>query len=207
MGFRSRRFRPRHRMNFGRVRRIVRSASGITLVKRVLLDDLTVPAITSAAYDNPLIIDLVECTEAMDEEVESDGSAIADVPLYSRISAMKLRIMLQTAAAPGAIRARWALVKKPDGESLVTSLVEGLFHSSNDTPTGREVRKYMLAKGIVGLSNNNLVTPVKVFVSRQAWKRASPMRENDKIAFIIAQSSNATIKLSGFGNLYCKANG
>lgn len=193
-------------MNFGRARRIVRAVSGITLAKRIVLEAVSIPAITSAAYDNPNQIDLVECVEAMDEEVESDDSAIADVPLYSRLLSLKLFAFMQTAAAPGAIRVRWLLYKKPDGETLAGSLIDGVWHTSEDTPTQRELRKYTVAKGILPLSNDNLNTPLRIFVKKQAWARVSPMRENDKLCLILAQNSNATITLSGFGTIYAKAN-
>lgn len=199
------------RRNFGRIvsraRPIVRAVTGVTLAKRIVFDGVSVPAISATAYDNPLIQDLVECTEAQDEEAETDTSGgIADVPLYSRLLSLKLNLFLQSSAAPGAIRARWLLYKKPDGESLVTNLA-GFFHSSDDTPTLREIRKLTLAKGMLPLSNDNLANRLPIFVRRQAWQRASPMRENDKISLVVAQSSNATLTLSGFGTIYARANG
>jgi len=105
---------------------------------------------------------------------------------------------------------RWLLYKKPDGEAIAgtdLSAAGATFHSSNDTPTAREVRKMTLAKGIIVGNPSSAVSGLRPFVSRAAWARASPMRENDKITFLIAKDAAGTTSiLHGMGNIYIQAN-
>lgn len=204
-----RRFRFRRR-SFGRtVRRarpIIRAATGITLAKRIILDNITIADTASVSYDTPTVIDLLECTEAQDEEAESNGSTIADCPLYSRITSMKLNLILEAAAAG---KMRWMLVKRPDGETnlATTSLIDATFHGSDDTINARELRAQTLAKGIAFVSPDRLGSRLNVYVKKSAWARASPMREGDKITFIIAkESAGTTGTISGFGTIWVKAN-
>lgn len=208
-----RRFRSRRqgRTNFRRARSIVRAVSGITLAKRVLLPGLTIPDVTAADWDNALTIDLLECVEAQDEEVESDGTAIADAPLYSRLTAFKLRLTIIGPVGAGSANVfRWLLYKKPDGEAIAgtdLSAAGATFHSSNDTPTAREVRKMTMAKGVVYTNSSTGITGVRIFISRAAMKRISPLRENDRISLLIAKDAlGTTATLHGFGTLYIKAN-
>lgn len=160
---------------------------------------------TSADYDNGVTVDLLECVETMDEEVESNGSTVADTPLYSRITGMRLNLLLQAA---NACKIRWMLYKKPDGETLVSALTDANFHSSNDVQNNRELRKYTVAKGLAFVSPDRLAAPLNLFVRRQAWKRISPMREGDMLSLILAKEADGTTAtLSGFGTIWVKANG
>jgi hypothetical protein len=169
-----------------------------------VLTEESIPDITSAAFDTPLNIDLLECVESVDEEAISDGSTVADVPLYSRILSFKTHLFVDCDAAT---LIRWVLYKMPDGEALVGSLVDATFHGSQDTPTGREIRKVIIAKGYMRISADRLQSPLRIFISRQALKRISPLRENDKLRLTIAKSAaGTTAQLSGFGTIYVKAN-
>jgi len=186
-------------------RPIIRAATGITLSKRILLSEFTIPDATSADYDTAVDIDLVECTEAMDEEVESNGTTIADVPLYSRLTAMRTQFLVRAGTAT---IVRWALYKKPDGEQLVTSLADSNFHSSNDVQNNREFRKNTVAKGLLFVSPDRLASNFRIFVKRKAWARISPMRENDKLCLVMAKDMDGTTAtLDGFGTIWCRANG
>lgn len=204
-----RRFRSRRRVNFRGIRRLVRGVTGVTLTKRILFAGLTIPDVTAADWDTALSVDLIECVEAQDEEVETDGTAIADVPLYSRLLSMKLRMMVLGASGQTNVY-RWLLYKKPDGEAIAgTDLTAAgaSFHTSNDTPTAREVRKYTLAKGIIVSNPSSAIANLSPYVSRAAWARASPMREGDKLCFLIAKDAAGTTSiLHGMGNIYVKAN-
>lgn len=143
----------------------------------------------------------------MDEEVESDGAgAVADVPLYSKLMSLKANLILQSSIT---CVVRWMLHKLPDGEELITDanrLTNTGFHSSDDTNPFREFRKMQVAKGFLVVPADKLAAPVRIFVRKQAWKRIAPMRENDVLRLDIAQSTNATVTLHGFGTLYAKAN-
>lgn len=174
-------------------------------MKRVLLSDLTVPDITAADFDNPLSVDLLTCVETMDEELVSDGTNIAQVPLYSRMTGIRLSLnVLGTSGTANVIR--WFLYKKPDGESLITSLASP-FHSSSDSPTQRELRKYTLAKGIVVTNPSSASAILRLRISRKAMARVSPWRENDKLTLLVAKDAAAvSAKLNGFGQIYVKAN-
>lgn len=187
-------------------RPIIRAATGITLSKRIQLSALTIPDVSAADYDNPLSIDLVEAVETMDEEQESDGTNVADVPLYSRLMKMRLQCILSAFSAQTLIR--WALYKKPDGEALVTSLADSNFHSSNDVQNNREFRKYTLAKGMLMVTAQSAGRSFTPFIRRDAWKRASPMREGDKLCLLIAKNAAGTTgQLDGFGTIWARANG
>lgn len=189
-----------------RARPIVRAATGITLSKRIVLNNIQMTDVSAADYDAPNIINLLECVEAQDEEQISNDSSVADCPLYSRVVSMKLNAYFR---APSATEIRWMLIKRPDGETnaATTSLIDATFHGSDDTQAARELRQYTLAKGQVAIASDRLQTPFRVFVSRRAWARASPMRENDVISLIVAKSSEGTTaSISGFGTIYVKAN-
>lgn len=176
------------------------------MAKRILLDDINIADITAANYDAPTQVGLLQCLEAQDEELDSDGTNVATAPLYSRILAIKLRLIVR---APNASHFRWMLHKLPDGEELVTDAnrLAGNFHVSDDTNPMREFRKMQLAKGIVAMSGNGLVSSIPVFVRRAALKRISPLRENDVIRFDIAKHGDGTTaSLSGFGTIWIRAN-
>lgn len=189
-----------------RARRIVRSVSGITLVKRFVFDGVSIPDGTAANFDNEVEIPLIETLATVDEEVESDGAgAIADVPIYSRMTGFKANLYVaMTSSTPSDIR--WMLYKEPDGESLVTDL-STQFHSSDDSPTMREIRKYTLAKGQFRVNASAQMSRFPIFISRAAMRRCSPMRLNDRITLVIAKANDTTTgTLHGFGSIYFKAN-
>lgn len=201
----------RFRRSRGSFARRVRRVTGITLVKRMVINRATIPDITAADFDNPLFIDLLVCRETMDEELESTGGTtagtdIADVPLYSRLTSAKLNFLVEGSTSVSTY-IRWFLYKMPDGESLRTGLGSG-FHNSDDSPTEREVRKMTMAKGHFILNPSTAVQNLRVFVSRQALKRVSPMRENDRIRILFAKAAEGTTcTVSGFGTMYVRANG
>lgn len=154
-------------------------------------------------FDNPLTIELAVCQETMDEELEADGTNIPTVPLYSRLTSLRLNTHIIGSAA-GYVR--WLLYKKPDGEALVTAL-GSQFMNSDDTPTARETRKMTIAKGMVFVSPDKLATPAFIRVSRMALRRISSFRENDRLSLIIAKDSAGTTgSVSIWGQSYFKAN-
>lgn len=190
-------------------RPIIRAATGITMAKRIVLDDETIPDITSVAWDNPLKIDLLECTEAQAEATISDGSGVADTPLYSRIARMRFNFLLDSASA---CKVRWMLVKLPSGVDTIAALTGGLndanFHGSVEGVSARDLRGNTLAKGFVSLAADRLQSSLRIFVSRAAMKRASPMKEDDKISLFLAKNApGTTASISGFGTIWVKANG
>lgn len=189
-----------------RARPIVKAAMGISLSKRFILNRLTIPDVTAADFDNPLEVDLLECVETMDEEVESDGTNIADCPLYSRITSIRGKLIVEGNTSTS-IMFRWLLYKMPDGEDLTADLQAATFHSSNDTPTLRELRKFTLAKGMFVANPSSAVSNVPLFIRKQALARVSPLRENDKIRLVIAKATEGTTgTLSGFGTITVRAN-
>lgn len=186
--------------------RRVRRVSGITLTKRVILDNLTIPDITSVPFDNPLRVPLLTCLEAQDEELESDGTIIATTPIYSRLLSMRLKLLISAGASQAIVR--WLIMKEPDGEALLTSLANASFHSSNDTQNIRESRKMTISKGMLVTNASSTVNSVPIFIKKKAWARISPMRENDNLVLLIAKDApGTTLALNGFGNIWVKANG
>lgn len=167
--------------------------------------DLLIADVTSVDWDNPTTWELLECTEAQDEEAESiAGTSVADTPLYSKITGMRMNLFFRAA---NACMIRWMLLKLPDGDTLAANLTDANFHSSNDVQANRELRKYTLAKGMIGITSDKLQQPLRIRVSRAAWRRASPMRENDKIVLMMAKNAeNTTATLSGFGTIWVRAN-
>lgn len=203
---RSFRFRPGRFTR--RVRKIARRSTGQILAKRVILSGLTIPDVTAADWDNPLQVGLISCQETIDEEEESDGTNVADVPLYSKLVGLKLQLTVLGATSTTNVY-RWMLHKLPDGEELITDAnrLAGNFHSSDDTNPMREFRKMCMAKGMVVTNPNTAVTRLNVFVKRSAMKRVSPLREGDIIRLDIAKDTAGTTSLlHGFGTLYVRAN-
>lgn len=208
-GFRS----GRNRGFVRRVRKIARGANAITLVKRCIFSGLTIPDVTAADWDNPLNIDLAVAQEGatgVQEDVESDGTSVATVPVYSRLTSLKLDLKILGATSTTNVY-RWWLHKLPDGEELstdATRLIGNNFHSSDDAPTQREQRKYIMAKGMVITNPNTAVTNLRVFVRKSAIERVARMSEQDVIRFDIAKDTAGTTSLlHGFGSLYFRANG
>jgi hypothetical protein len=171
--------------------------------KRILLDNVTIPAKTTTAFDNPIDIPLLVCQETTDEEKISDNTNTAQVPLYSKLVGLKGNFIIHNVSANE--RIRWMLTKWLDGEELVTNLTDatGLFHSSNDTPTARELRSLTLAKGFF-VASDRLAGKLSFFVRKNTLHRLGSLRENDKIVLTIASSSTGSSSITGFGSLYCR---
>lgn len=173
---------------------------------------LTIPDITSVDYDNELSVTLARCdlTPADDShELVSNGSDIAIVPAYSRLTSMKLNAIVM--GISGTINSyRWALVKEPDGDALISGLDDttGLFHNSGQTPTSREYRKYVLAKGIFVTNPSSAVNKIPIYVKRSAMRRLGSFRPDDILRFIIARdgAGASASTMTGMGTLYFKAN-
>lgn len=200
----------RSRGGFRRFARRVRRVTGITMVKRIILDQLVIPDVTTVAYDNPLTVTLLECTEAQDEEVESNGTTIADAPLYSRITAIKTKMTVGDATALTCVR--FMVYKCTDGDDPITALgvglADGAFHTSNQTPNNRELVRNTLAKGYIMIPPDKQVAPLNIRISREAMRRAGSMREGDLIRAIFAKdATGTTLRLWGMGNIYLRANG
>lgn len=199
----------RRRRNFARrVGRIARAATGIVLAKRILVHDFLIPDVSAADFDNPVGFDLVGCSEAQDEGIESTGGTtigtnVASIPLYSKLVAMRTNFIFRAA---NATMVRWMLVKKVDND-LTDATANTGFHSSNEDENNRELRKLILAKGFVNIPSDKLAAPLRIRVSRAAWKRAQPMRENDRISLVFSkEAAGTTATLSGFGTIWVKAN-
>lgn len=178
---------------------------GTTLVKRVNIAGATIPDITSVDFDNPLGENLVICQETMDEEAEAIDGTPAQVPLYSRLTGLRLQAIVSGASA--ATHLRWSLAKSPDGD-LTAANFNTNWHTSNDDATAREVRKYMIAKGLMFINPSTLGQKINIFVRRQALKRIQSFREGDVLKFTISKDApGTTCLLSMWGNIYFKANG
>lgn len=187
-------------------RPIVRAVNGITLSKRVILDSVALSDASAANFDTSTNINLLDCLEAQDEELSSNGTNIATCPLYSRVTSMRLNLIVRATTAS---MVRWVLHKRPDGETnaYTTSLVDSTFHGAADTQAMRELRKYTLAKGMFVISPDRQATNVRIFVRRKAWARASPMRENDRITLTLAKDTAGTTgTIDGFGTIWVRAN-
>lgn len=175
----------------------------------MILSGLTIPDVTAADWDNPLAVGLLSTGETTDAELESNGSDIAEIPIHSRVMGFKLSFIILGATSTTNVY-RWMLLKRPDGETLIsnaTAMIADAFHSSQDTPSQREFRKFMISKGMVVTNPNSAVTRLTIPVKRSALARISPMRENDLITFLIAKDTAGTTSiLHGFGSMYVKAN-
>lgn len=140
----------------------------------------------------------------MDEEVESDGTNTADCPLYSKILSIRLKAQLNAATSS---LLRWILYKAPDGESLVSNMVSQ-WHSSDDSPTQREIRKNTLAKGMIRVAADRQVAFLSPFIKRKTLARIGSLSENDKIILTIAKdAAGSAVGFDGFGQAYVRANG
>lgn len=183
--------------------RKVASTMGPIEAKRIQFTALAIPADGGTDFSSELRIPLLQCSETVDEELESDGTNTAQVPLYSKVVAMKLDFRAFTSS--GGIY-RWMVAKEPDGEQLASSLTDSFFHSSNDAPTGRELRSTTLAKGHFLHNGSSSNHAIRFFIKKSTLKRLGSLRENDVIAFYIASSLNTADSITGFGTIYCRLN-
>lgn len=199
------RAKTRRGLNFKRIRRIVRAVTLPVVAKRVIFDTETISPYTTNAYDTANRYPLLLSQENTNEEQEADGTSPAEVTIGSRIVSLKLNFAI-TATQTGEIF-RWMLLKYADGEELTTSLVDAWFHSSDDTPSLRELKKLTLAKGILYPGASNLTAFLRIFVKRKALARNAILKENDKIVLVVASNKNTSLaKLHGFGTIWVALN-
>lgn len=191
-------------------RPIVRAASGIVLTKRVNVDKATIPDISAADFDNPLTFDLLACTEAQDESIESTGGTtagtdVAVTPLYSRLLSLRLHAIIQGTQATANLY-RWILAKSPDNDITGATFMSN-WMSSDDTTAAREVREHIMAKGLAVINQSSGNAFPRIFVKKKTLNRLSPLREDDRIKFIIAKDApGTTANFTMWGNLWVRAN-
>lgn len=173
--------------------------------KRIILNGVTISAKSATDYDTITSIPLVVCQESVNEETESNGTNTAEVPLYSKVVAIKGRLVLNTNFSATSC-VHWMLYKQPDGESLTSTLADAFFHSADDTPTVRELNKNIIAKGMLVGSDKTSAAINLGFHKRKTLRRLGSLREGDKIVLALATNESSTHKLWGFGNLYARLN-
>lgn len=182
---------------------------GTILAKRVNVVKLSIPDITSADFDNPTSFRLLEGAEAQDESVESTGGTtvgtdVATAPLYSKLVAIKLQLILHGAA--GGELVRWQIVRNPDSD-ISAATYNTNWHNSDDTSTAREVRANQLAKGVVVVQSNTLATRVPIFIKRKTLRRMSSIKEGDSYAMVFSKDATGTTVLATvWGTMYLRAN-
>lgn len=180
---------------------------GTTLVKRMLLPGLTIPDVTTNDWDNELTVTLARADSSPADDSETliaDGTLIPIVPPHSRLTGVRLDFKVIGATSVVNVY-RWMLVKNPDGDVIVSDLSDsgGQFHHSAATPSGREQRKYIIAKGIFLTNPNTAVGSLRIPVSRGAMRRINPFRPDDTLVFHIAKDTAGTTSiLHGMGQLY-----
>lgn len=177
----------------------------------MLLPGLTIPDITSEDWDNELTVTLARADSSPADESEglvADGTLIPIVPPHSRLVSLRLNFKVLGAASTQNVY-RWALVKNPDGDSILTNMstTAQTFHAASLTPTTREVNKYTLAKGIAVTNPSTAISNLNVFVKRSAMRRVSGFKADDTLTFHIAKDTAGTTSiLHGMGTLYFRAN-
>lgn len=171
--------------------------------KRVILTNQAIAAKVTTDFDTPTTIGLLTTGETTDEELESNGTTIAEARNYSKVVGMKLNLVTH-GWTTGTI-VRWMLVKDVDNEGAITSLADSFFHNSDDTPTARELRARTLAKGFF-VASDKTASRVSIFVKRSTLKRLGSLREGDRLELVLAQSSTDNGKLTGFGTIYVRMN-
>lgn len=181
--------RRRRGASFGRIARIARRVTGHVEAKRVNCDKLTIPDISAADYDNPLSVQLLTCSEAQDEVLESNGSDVATVPLYSKLLGMKLRGFIRSAGT-GTEQVRWILLNNKDADFSAATIMSS-WHQSDESSTARELRKITLAKGVWSI-NANVQMPISIPIRRAALKRNQLMREGDILNLVMAKDATGT---------------
>lgn len=187
----------------GRIRRLVRAATGRVIGRRILFDQVAVNDVTSVSYDNATTIGLLKCGETNDDELVADGTNIPDAPLFSQVVAIKLQLVYDAASAT---TLRWVLWRDVDNEGLITSLATQ-FHSSSDSPAIREINKNIIAKGIFRVPASGLMTNKTVFVRKKTLRRLGSLREGDRIELMVAKAAEGTSgTVSGFGTIYVRVN-
>lgn len=195
----------RRRGGYRRARSFIRRTmhnSGRIEAKRILLNDFA-PGANATPYTTITSVGLISCAESVDEEQEADGTTAPTCPLYSKVVSIKLNLSWDQMGA--ARRLRWMIYKDTDNESPVSSLADAIFHSSDDTPTMRELRKNTLAKGWVIPKADSLMGKLVIRIRRSTLRRLGSLRENDRIKLILAANSSTSVGVvNGFGTLYVR---
>lgn len=199
--------RGRRRGGFRRARSFVRKTvvnMGTIHAKRVLWEGGIIPDITATPYDNPVSIDLLQCIETQAEEQISDGTVVADAPLYSKLVGVKLNLLVK-GAVNDTTPMRWILYKSPDADITAATAMSN-WHNSDDTSPAREMRANTLAKGMFITHASTGVTRVPIFIRRSTLKRLGKLKENDVIRFSIAAANAVTTQCTTYmwGTLYVK---
>lgn len=170
--------------------------------KRISLQDFTISAKTTTAFDNPVTVELLICQETMDEEVEGNGTVGAQIPLYSKLVSLKTNLTLHSLTAGQTYR--WLLVKNPDGDLSAANFMTH-WHTSDDNSTAREVREHIISKGYL-VAGDRTTPPLRIPYRRSTLKRLGSFREGDKLQLIIAQSGTVAASVTGFGTAYVRTN-
>lgn len=196
-GFRARRFRRR-------VFRIAKSATMPLVAKRFDLNAVAVPADGGTDYNVPVVIGLLSCTDGgTDAELESDATNVAQCNPYSRVSSIKGFVSVYGLSSNEIVK--YMLYKDEDNEGLVTNL-HSQFHNSNDDQANRELRKKIIAKGMVISGTSGIATINLRRYKKKALFRNALMKENDRIELAVATNSTSARTLSGFGTVYVREN-
>lgn len=204
------RYRPRRRVNFARARQVVRAVSGRIINVRVNVVKFSIPDVTSADFDNPVAYDLLVGAEAQAHEVEATGGTTAgtdvpQVPIYSKVVALRLQTMVHGSSAGGEI-VRWQLARNPQNDLSAANFNTG-WHTADDDVTNREVRKYQIAKGQLIVSPNNLQTPLNLFIKKKTLLRNGNIREGDRLKMVFSKdATGTTLSVTQWGTIWLRAN-
>lgn len=199
----------RRRGGFRRARRFIRrtvAQMGPLEAKRILFHRLAIGDSDTAQQfdgtDTASRYSFIVAQESVDEEVESNGTTIAEVRPYSKVVGIKTNFIVHGLSTSDTLR--WMVVKDVDGERGVSNL--SVFHNSDDTQAARELRANTLAKGyMVGSDRTSARLPI--FIKRSTLKRLGGLRENDKISLYLQAGGTSTSSLlTGFGTVYVRHN-
>lgn len=179
-------------MSMGKFRSLVRAAVSSPHVSRVRIFGHSLTGQTT--IQSPI---LLVCDDDPDYDLSSDGTNIAEVQPFSKITNIKLACQLDTGGNSHTDRLEWILVKDPDGMLAAASAVPADLFTADVSTTTVLLRKYTLAYGWFVSTASAENQKFNIRIKAKALRRAGLLHDGDRLRFFVRNESAS----AGFMNL------
>lgn len=188
----------RPRTNLAAVRRLVERVSGETIVHRYA----TAGGGVSIAANTTTNFPLLGVSDTADYALGGNFSTACQTQKDSRITAIRLRLMIQSSATTNMFRFMLVLNKGGNFTADATLMWQ---NTVTATAQSNLIRKYCLTAGSFIIANSTQLTHLPLFIRKAALHRIGHISENDALQLWI-HNSHATLGglLFGTGRIYTK---